>query len=141
MNATQSRPFSWVVRFTVDPTWVADGFCMTDERALSMLASEVSGAHGSELSAQVLHAPSALQIVRMQGYEKTDPRSRREIDALIESTPAAGVVHNALIAARDLLDSVAFVAKDGDTSPVLEKLKVALEAIDARQGEAVEVAA
>lgn len=31
------KPYTWIVRFDVAPEWVADGFNLTDERALLLL--------------------------------------------------------------------------------------------------------
>lgn len=58
----------------------------------------------------------------------------------MRSTPQAGKsIRSAIIAARDLLESVAFVSEEGDTTLVLEKLNAALEAINPRQGEPIEI--
>lgn len=129
-----AAPFSWLVRFTVDPAWVADGFAITDDRALDMLASEVNCAHiGTELAAAVIEAPSPLQIVREQGYSRNDPASGPVIQALRNGTRRAGNVRTALIKARDLLDSVAFVSQPGDTEKVLRSLNLAIVELDARR--------
>lgn len=134
-----AQPFSWVVRFTVAPMWIQDGFTISDERAHSMLAQAVGGASNSELIAQVLEAPSALQIARMQGYGPQHPKGGHVVRRIIADTPNAGEVHRALIAARDLLYSVAFVANEGDTLAPLALIDTALAAINARQGDAVEI--
>lgn len=134
-SAKTAKPFSWVVRFTVAPAWIQDGFTLTNERARDMLASEVSSAHGDEIEAVVLEAPSALQICRMQGYHAKHVESGKVVRGIIAATPNAGNIHRALIAARRLLDSVAFVADEGDTGPVIGLIDRALADIDARQGE------
>lgn len=64
------KPYSWIVRFTVSPVWVADGFALSDDRALKMLSSDLSFANSKELSATVLEAPSAIHIANAQGYTK-----------------------------------------------------------------------
>jgi hypothetical protein len=70
-----ARPFKWVVEIEVDPSWVADGFDMNDERAHSMLAKALPYAYNHELKARVLRAPSADRIARQQGYKSArDPR-------------------------------------------------------------------
>lgn len=135
---SMNKPFSWIVRFTVSPEWVADGFSISDDRALSMLSSDLSYANSEELSATVLEAPSAIHIANVQGYTKDNGGS--VVRELIKSTPEAGKsIRSAIIAARDLLDSVAFVSEEGDTALVLEKLNAALEEINPRQGEPVEI--
>lgn len=136
---TTAKPFSWIVRLTVAPLWVADGFTLDDARAHLMLAGAVDCARGDELQAVVLEAPSPLHIANVQGYHGKHPGSGQIVRELIAGTPHTNSIRGALIAARNLLDSVAFVAKEGDTAPALEKIAAALQAIDTRQGEAVEV--
>lgn len=136
-----AKPFTWVVSFTVAPLWVQDGFSISDERATEMLGQALQSAHSSEYSAKVLNAPRPLQIVKMQGYAPHGLRAMPVIADLREGSPSTGVVSDALVKARDLLDSVAFVAQPGDTDKVLQKLNEALALIDARQGEPEEVEA
>ena len=64
-----ARPFKWVVEFSVDPSWVADGFELTQERALAMLASDIGGAYNHEIDARIVRAPTAARIRRVQGCE------------------------------------------------------------------------
>ena len=60
----------WTVEFEVDTVWVADGFDLTDDRALDMLAHDLSHANiGLELGAKVIKAPKARDIRRLQGYK------------------------------------------------------------------------
>jgi hypothetical protein len=61
--------FKWTVEFEVDETWVADGFDLTDERALQMLANDLSYAYGHELGAKVLKAPKPEAVRKAQGYK------------------------------------------------------------------------
>lgn len=136
-----AKPFTWIVRFTVAPLWVQDGFSISDERAIEMLAASIGFGSSSELQAKVLEAPSALHIARMQGYAPTDYRSGAVVRELLASVGEVGVLHNALIKARDLLNSVAFVATEGDTNGPLDRIRDALALIDARQGAAVEIEA
>lgn len=132
-----AKPFSWVVRFTVAPLWVADGFAMTDERALDMLAKTIGFGTGEELQAVVLEAPSPVHVARVQGYTGKHPNTGAIMRQLAEGTPHDAILRSALMSARRLLDSVAFVAKAGDTSTVLEKIDAALDAVDTRRGEPV----
>lgn len=53
----------------MDETWVADGFDLTDDRALQMLAGDLSYAYGHELGAKVIKAPKPAAILKAQGYE------------------------------------------------------------------------
>ena len=63
---------TWTVQLTVDSTWVEDGFNLTDERALDMLANNLPYANiGTELSAKVIKAPSLKRIAKLQGYDTT----------------------------------------------------------------------
>ena len=64
----------WTVEFEVEDVWVADGFELTDERALDMLSHDLSSAIiGMELSAKVISAPTPEEIRRLQGYDD-DPQ-------------------------------------------------------------------
>lgn len=64
------KRMSWVVRFEVSENWVADGFELTDERALDMLAHDLGYAiPGTELQAKVLRSPSQNRILKIQGYD------------------------------------------------------------------------
>ena len=61
----------WVVEFGVDESWVADGFDLTDDRALDMLSHDLCYANiGTELSARVIKRPSKVTIEKLQGGEK-----------------------------------------------------------------------
>ena len=62
--------FKWTVEFSVDAVWVADGFELTDETALEMLACRLGYAVESELGARVIKAPSQKRIAKVQGYER-----------------------------------------------------------------------
>ncbi|KSQ21644.1 hypothetical protein APB26_32180 [Pseudomonas aeruginosa] len=124
-------PFSWLIRFDVAPQWVADGFSLTDGRALNMLGLEVSGAcMSTELAASVLSAPRPQRIAQEQGYETDDSRLPTVIGELLAGSPRAvpgeALVERALISAVTLLDSVAFISTEGDTTEVIEQLTQAL---------------
>lgn len=60
--------FKWTVEFEVDEIWVADGFVMTDERALEMLATDLGWASESELGAKVIKHPDMNKVAVAQGY-------------------------------------------------------------------------
>lgn len=61
--------YTYVVRFQVAKTWIEDGFDLTDQRALEMLANDLRFAKaGAELTAKVLKAPTPERIARAQGY-------------------------------------------------------------------------
>jgi len=57
----------WVVEFYVDPTWVADGFDLTNERAFDMLAGDLAWATDAELDAKVIERPDQRLIDKLQG--------------------------------------------------------------------------
>lgn len=136
---SKAQPFSWCVRFTVAPLWIQDGFTIDNDRALSMLAHAVGAGSADELQARVIEAPSALQIARMQGYGPQHPQSGRIVREILAGHGETGQVRRALIMALDLLDSVAFVANEGDTNAPIDAIHDALAIIDARQGEPVEI--
>jgi hypothetical protein len=61
----------WTVQFEIDECWVADGFNLTDERALDMLAHDLGWANvGMELGAKVIKAPDPHLIRKLQGYAR-----------------------------------------------------------------------
>lgn len=55
--------YYWTVRFGVHPRWIADGFQLTDERALEMLSNTLDYAYvDRELAAKVVAAPDPAAI-------------------------------------------------------------------------------
>ena len=58
----------WVVELEVDEQWVADGFDLTDDRALDMLNGELPYASLSELNVRVIESPAKKDILKIQGY-------------------------------------------------------------------------
>lgn len=61
--------FKWIVEFEVSETWVADGFNLTQERALDMLSNDLGWADiGTELSAKIIKSPNIEEIAKVQGY-------------------------------------------------------------------------
>jgi len=63
-----AKKFKWVVEFTVDECWVADGFEMTDESAHLMIQNVLKFAYPSETSARVIKSPDKCEIRKAQGY-------------------------------------------------------------------------
>lgn len=62
--------FKWTVEFEVDECWVADGFELTDERALDMLSHDLGWANvNTELGAKVIKSPDQEKIAHAQGYQ------------------------------------------------------------------------
>jgi len=104
-----------------------------------MLARELPSGTASELSASVLEAPPPGQIARMRGYDNGATGRREEKRDLLAGTPSAGKIHRALLEARALLGSVEFVSEEGDSDDVLWDIDEALELINTRQGEEVEI--
>jgi len=65
--AKRTKMLTWTVQFSVDPSWVADGFDLTDERALDMLAHDLCFAYiDTELKAKVIKSPSEKLIAGLQ---------------------------------------------------------------------------
>jgi hypothetical protein len=62
------KTFKWVVEFEVTETWVADGFNITDQKAMSMMEKALPFASGAEFKAKVIKAPAAKLIRITQGY-------------------------------------------------------------------------
>lgn len=63
------KKFKWTVEFTVNETWVADGFDIDDDRAKEMLANDLQYAYGHEISARIIKAPNKNDILIAQGYK------------------------------------------------------------------------
>lgn len=63
------QKFKWTIEIEVDEVWVADGFDMTDERALQMLGEHLPYANMTyELKARVIGFPDPDLVARTQGY-------------------------------------------------------------------------
>jgi hypothetical protein len=62
------KTFKWVVEFEVTETWVADGFNITNQKAMGMMEEALPFASGAEFKATVLKAPDAKLIRKTQGY-------------------------------------------------------------------------
>ena len=68
------KRFTWLVAFTIDETWVADGFEIDDERAQSMIESACPFACGHEVRGRVVKSPPASAIKAVQsGYDEVEP--------------------------------------------------------------------
>lgn len=66
-----NNKFKWVVEFEVDEIWVADGFDLTEDRAIEMLSEELPYANiDGELNAKILKSPDKNKILKVQGYSK-----------------------------------------------------------------------
>ena len=65
----ETRRFVWVVEFEVSETWVADGFDLDDERAETMLQTDLAYARSDEIGARVIRAPAPTEIRKAQGYK------------------------------------------------------------------------
>lgn len=62
--------YKWTVEFEVAACWVADGFDLTDDRALDMLSKDLGFANiDAELRARVVKAPDAKAVREEQGYQ------------------------------------------------------------------------
>lgn len=59
----------FIVEFSVDSSWVADGFNPTDEDAQSMIAHRLPHAHGSEVKGRILQPIDQEKAAKLQGYE------------------------------------------------------------------------
>ena len=65
----KSNKLKWIVEFSVDKIWISDGFDLTEERALDMLANDLRYAHiDTELGAKIIQKPSQRTIRKLQGY-------------------------------------------------------------------------
>ena len=62
------KTFKWVVEFEVSEKWIADGFNITNRKAMGMLENTLPFASGSEFKATVIKSPSQILIRKTQGY-------------------------------------------------------------------------
>lgn len=69
MKIKPGTKFKWVVEFSVDESWIADGFDLTDERAKEMIEHTLPYSYGSETEARVLKSPNPTVIRHLQGYD------------------------------------------------------------------------
>lgn len=61
--------FRFTVEFEIDEIWIADGFFLTADIAMEMLANELNFANvGEELDARMVKVPSLERVARAQGY-------------------------------------------------------------------------
>lgn len=58
----------WLVEFSVDPCWVADGFDLKQEKALSMLRDALPHARADEIAARIVQTPTIAEIDKVQGF-------------------------------------------------------------------------
>lgn len=71
------KRFKWVVEFSVDPTWVADGFDLTRDRAQTMLRADLNGAYSHEATARIISAPDPKRIATEQGFKSVRQMRRQ----------------------------------------------------------------
>ena len=76
----RSKPYIWTVEIHIDPTWVADGFDLDNNRLEAMLMRELSSATGAEVGGYVLKAPDPKQIRAEQGYTEEGYKARIPCD-------------------------------------------------------------
>lgn len=62
------KTFKWTVEFSVDETWVADGFVLNAETAKDMLQTVLPYAYEHEFGAKIFSKPSEVSIAKAQGY-------------------------------------------------------------------------
>ena len=60
--------FTWTVKFTVDETWVADGFELTEELAKDMIQNQIPYSFEEETSIKIIKTPKRSDILKAQGY-------------------------------------------------------------------------
>jgi hypothetical protein len=59
----------WTVQFSVDASWIKDGFNLDDDVVLDMLADRLPYARtGTELRAKIIAKPDKKIIRKLQGF-------------------------------------------------------------------------
>jgi len=76
--------FKWVVEITVDPTWVEDGFNLTEDRAKDMIEKELPHSYSHETAVRVLAKPDGDRILKQQGYRPSKMTAKEKAKALRE---------------------------------------------------------
>jgi hypothetical protein len=61
--------YKWTVEIEIHPTWVADGFDLTNERLCEMLQRELPYAKENETIGCILEQPDPKQIRVERGYK------------------------------------------------------------------------
>ena len=61
-TAAQPKKFKWVVEFTVNGTWVEDGFNLTQQVAKEMIEARLGFAYDHETAAKILKCPTQKEI-------------------------------------------------------------------------------
>jgi len=67
---SKEKQFKWVVEFTVDETWVADGFDLNEDRAKEMIEEALPYSYDYETKVKILKSPDSKAILKAQGYIK-----------------------------------------------------------------------
>ena len=60
----------WVVEFSIDESWIADGFDLTEERAKEMIANEIGWSYSFETSARIVKRPDVAILKRIQNRKE-----------------------------------------------------------------------
>lgn len=63
------KKLKWVVEISVDPSWVADGFDLDDERVHGMVAEILPFALADEFDAKVIKRPGQKIINGLQNND------------------------------------------------------------------------
>ena len=56
------KKYQWVVEITVDETWIADGWDLTEERLSDMISSQLRYAYSHEYSGKILKKPTKREL-------------------------------------------------------------------------------
>lgn len=66
------RFYKWTVEVEMDPMWVADGFDLTDERAVDMVRAYMPHVYGHEVRARVLSRPPDEAVATEMGFKSVE---------------------------------------------------------------------
>lgn len=69
----------WVVEFSVDKSWVADGYNPDNLDMFDMLANRLSSAYSHELGARILKRPDQKIVAKLQGYKSVADMKRNNV--------------------------------------------------------------
>lgn len=67
---------TFIAEFSVDASWVADGFNPNDDDAREMLGNWLSSAYGHELKARILQPIDQEKAAKLMGYKSAKEMHR-----------------------------------------------------------------
>lgn len=64
-----AKKIKWTVEFSIDESWVADGFTLDKEEAERMIQERLPYSYGHETSARIVAKPDDKTLAKIQGFD------------------------------------------------------------------------